>query len=843
MNRRFRKKYRYSRHKSIVYLLVVLLLCGLGLGYASIKTDLSIIGTSKFINASWDVHFDNIQVREGSITPTTPATITDDTTVTFSAQLEEPGEYYVFTVDVVNEGTLDAMIGSLSIQPTLSIEEQDYFDYYVAYEDGTHIENNHKLLAGTTETLVVSFTYEVLYDTSLYPTEDKDYTISVSINYVQSDETAIDVPHPPTLYGVLENAATVGTYAAKYTGDHQDSFDGTGTKNIYYWYADTDANGTAILDKNNVIFANHCWQMIRTTDTGGVKMIYNGEPENRQCLNTRGTHIGYDSRTAQNLANDYYYGTNYEYINNTHDFKIKGDISHNTWSSANSESLIGKYTCKSTSSSGRCETIYYVESYYNTSSAYVIPIKAGSHYSQFGKIQYNIKANSPAYAGYMYNQTYPITRKNNTFKVTEVGSTSIGTNAYYSDTIDYNVTTPNKYTLLNPISTSTLPSNDYSALIGKYILNSTGTSSSIARYVTAVSGTSLSYRELTGGDLTTSLTLGDAYTESGGVYTLVTPVNVDLVTWYSNTSDYSIYKGKYVCEGNNTSCTNLKHIYNESNPTKYSFYYFDTTTTWSFAESVSYNGTSYTLSGDIKTFWDFYDGTNKTALKTHHYTCLGNGTSCTTVSYLTFLDEDVSYIQLSGTQDISTALSDMLNTSNVNTKNSIIKTAVEKWYQNNIQDYDDFIEDTIYCNNRTTASLGAWRPTGNLFTKNTDFLQFPTYNIALKEFDCNNVTDQFSTLNPSALLSSKVGLMTSPEMALLNKKTLQSTGQEYWLISPNSVNALYANNRTISSVGLSSGNVDDAKGVRPVISLKPGTIYLSGDGSMANPYYTQHLAG
>ena len=31
------------------------------------------------------------------------------------------------------------------------------------------------------------------------------------------------------------------------------------------------------VENNNVIFANKCWQAMRTTDTGGVKLIYNGE--------------------------------------------------------------------------------------------------------------------------------------------------------------------------------------------------------------------------------------------------------------------------------------------------------------------------------------------------------------------------------------------------------------------------------------------------------------------------------------------------------------------------------------------------------------------------------------
>ena len=79
------------------------------------------------------------------------------------------------------------------------------------------------------------------------------------------------------LYNVLKRATDVGTYAKEYTGTHQDSISGNGDKKIYYWYGSNATNGTTIQNLNNVIFAGQCWQMIRTTDTGGVKMIYNGK--------------------------------------------------------------------------------------------------------------------------------------------------------------------------------------------------------------------------------------------------------------------------------------------------------------------------------------------------------------------------------------------------------------------------------------------------------------------------------------------------------------------------------------------------------------------------------------
>ena len=84
-----------------------------------------------------------------------------------------------------------------------------------------------------------------------------------------------------TLYSALKREVNKG-YARKYTGSHQDSMNPTkSTEDIYHFYADTaDAEkGEEIRDKNNVVFADTCWQMIRTTDTGGVRLLYNGEPE------------------------------------------------------------------------------------------------------------------------------------------------------------------------------------------------------------------------------------------------------------------------------------------------------------------------------------------------------------------------------------------------------------------------------------------------------------------------------------------------------------------------------------------------------------------------------------
>ncbi len=58
------------------------------------------------------------------------------------------------------------------------------------------------------------------------------------------------------------------------------------------------------VDNNNVIFANKCWKALRTTDTGGVKLIYNGEvKELKRGLAEEDYHI------ITNTSNIYQYDT------------------------------------------------------------------------------------------------------------------------------------------------------------------------------------------------------------------------------------------------------------------------------------------------------------------------------------------------------------------------------------------------------------------------------------------------------------------------------------------------------------------------------------------------------
>ncbi len=93
-------------------MLLVLLLLLVTIGYAYLSTTLSINGSSKINDASWDIHFENVQVTEGSVTANNPV-INPNTTVTYNVTLSKPGDFFEFTVDVKNDGSIDAMIDTV----------------------------------------------------------------------------------------------------------------------------------------------------------------------------------------------------------------------------------------------------------------------------------------------------------------------------------------------------------------------------------------------------------------------------------------------------------------------------------------------------------------------------------------------------------------------------------------------------------------------------------------------------------------------------------------------------------------------------------------------------------
>ena len=243
----------------------------------------------------------------------------------------------------------------------------------------------------------------------------------------------------------IQQLATSTSYVKNYTTDYinnssytyngtrfntQDTVgENTNKKDVYYFTGD-DA-----VTYGNVLFGGFCWQIIRTTDTGGVKLIYNGVAENNQCLTSRANGKGINGangtqKTTMTAATKY--GTGFTYDLTSGQFTLTG-VMDKTWAN-NASELTGTYTCLSGETS--CTTLYYVGHYQSATEASTASYTIGdnAHYSQIGKSAYNAYYDSAALVGYMYNKAY-------------VYANNAKTGNHYANSVTYS---NGVYTLVNP---------------------------------------------------------------------------------------------------------------------------------------------------------------------------------------------------------------------------------------------------------------------------------------------------------------------------------------------------------------------------------------------------------
>ena len=212
----------------------------------------------------------------------------------------------------------------------------------------------------------------------------------VSFSFIGTDSCYLyfDYKEDTSLYGTIKKRAqTDTTYLALYTGEGADTY-----ANPVYYYKGNVQN-------NNVLFAGFCWKIVRTTETGGVKIVYNGVQKNGSCNNT-GTdsqigesgfnedanspaYVGYMYNTVYKYSSkpmssesNIVFGNSFTYANGTYTLTDTKTVA--TWSSGYNTINNNHYTCMTTGTT--CSSIYYVY-YTDSSSAYYITLTNGKSVS------------------------------------------------------------------------------------------------------------------------------------------------------------------------------------------------------------------------------------------------------------------------------------------------------------------------------------------------------------------------------------------------------------------------------------------------------------------------------
>lgn len=173
--------------------ILFLLLLGIGIGYATVSKNIGAISAITKSGKKFDVHFENFTLIEG-VSSQEPTISANETTMQYYALLEHPGDNYVFSIDVVNDGNIDAMIYSYdNVIVNSTTETTDNVPTTLTtsakYNIDEPIQKYNLLPAGESYTIIVT-----LDDSSNLNTEavsqDTTFYADLTIRYVKADASA-----------------------------------------------------------------------------------------------------------------------------------------------------------------------------------------------------------------------------------------------------------------------------------------------------------------------------------------------------------------------------------------------------------------------------------------------------------------------------------------------------------------------------------------------------------------------------------------------------------------------------------------------------------------------------
>ena len=385
-------------------------------------------------------------------------------------------------------------------------------------EDGAtdYIKSNSKDIPKGDYTL----NYEKSYCKNNGKIGDYDSSLGkVSFSFIGTDSCFLyfDYKEDTSLYGTIKKRAkTDTTYLALYTGEGADTY----AKPVYYYKGN--------VQNNNVLFGGFCWKIVRTTETGGVKIVYNGVQKDKVQISpleqssyvninndttypytfdsTSKTWVSTnktDSKTGTitftvETAGDYYLSysvsseANYDKAKFYKNETVIGDSNGYSGTVSGTIALTGlttsdvikvEYTKDSSGASGS-DTVTF-----SIGKAVGDPVKSCNNTgidSQIGTSAFNNDYNSPAYVGYMYNTVYTYSGK----------SMSSQSNIVFGNSFTYANGT---YTLTDAKTVATWSSGYNTINNNHYTCMTTGTTCSSINYVYYADSESAYYITLTNG--------------------------------------------------------------------------------------------------------------------------------------------------------------------------------------------------------------------------------------------------------------------------------------------------------------------------------------------------------
>ena len=256
------------KKKSAIIVAIILM----SIGFAAISTTLIINGNAKISenNEDFSVIFTAASIDGNDVY----STAVDDTkkTITFeTSELKTLNQTSILKYEVTNNSSqYDAEVNVTCVPKEGTTAKYTSIKNKLD-NDATVVESKSSVNGTLTVNLVKTSTESV----------NEEYTCKLEFNAVERIEIAVGKIN---LYNLIKNnvdTKTVIDYKVRSgvsgTNGIYTTTATTGNVPVYYYRGDADKVN------NNIIFNNMCWKIIRTTETNGIKLIYNGTPTDGKC--------------------------------------------------------------------------------------------------------------------------------------------------------------------------------------------------------------------------------------------------------------------------------------------------------------------------------------------------------------------------------------------------------------------------------------------------------------------------------------------------------------------------------------------------------------------------------
>ena len=163
----------------------------MAIGFAAYSQTLNIDGDVTVKASKWSIHWDtsSYQLSSGSVQLAGESGLPtlSNTDVSFATTLAKPGDYVEFSIDAVNDGTIDANLTGITMTSSVN---QPYLSYQITYDGTPYTATTTGLSipldAEDSATVVVKVTYVSVANPAQLPQTDVDVTVSANFDYEQA---------------------------------------------------------------------------------------------------------------------------------------------------------------------------------------------------------------------------------------------------------------------------------------------------------------------------------------------------------------------------------------------------------------------------------------------------------------------------------------------------------------------------------------------------------------------------------------------------------------------------------------------------------------------------------